>query len=337
MRDWLGLNRWFGASRPATSRGPIDHVVILDGTMSTLEAGLETNAGQTYKLLCELAPNRHVSLWYEAGIPWDGWRNAVNVIAGRGINRRIRRAYGFIASRYRPGDRIFLLGYSRGAYAARSLAGMIDQIGLLKAKHATERNIREIFRHYQATPGGESAQAFARLYCHETAEIEMIGVWDTVKALGIRLPILWRISPMATEFHSHRLGPTIRHGYHALAIDERRVAYTPVLWETPENWDGMAEQMWFRGTHGDVGGHLCGFEPARPLANIPLVWMLEKLEGCNLKLPEGWRDRFPCDVNAPSLGFWRGFGILFLWRRKRVIGIDRSERIHPTVAELRKK
>ena len=336
LREFLGLNRWFGASRPATSRGPIDHVVILDGTMSTLEEGLETNAGITYKLLCELAPNRHVSLWYEAGIPWDGWRNSLNVIAGRGLNRRIRRAYGFIASRYRPGDRIFLMGYSRGAYAARSLAGMVDQIGLLKAEHATVRNIRQIYRLYQETPGGQAAQTFARLYCHEAVRIEMVGVWDTVKALGIRLPLLWRVSPMATEFHTHRLGPSIAHGYHALAMNETRMAFAPVLWETPADWEGTVEQMWFRGTHGDVGGHLSGFEAARPLSNIPLVWMLEKLEGCGMALPEGWRERFVQNPDAPSVGMWRGFGKLFLFRRRRVIGSNLTERIHPTAERFRK-
>jgi len=309
------------------------HVVIMDGTMSSLEEGLETNAGLTYKLLCELLPARDLSLWYEAGIPWQGWRRAVDVIVGKGLNQRIRDAYGFLASRYRPGDRIFLMGYSRGAYAARSLAGVIDQVGLLRAANATERNIREVYRHYQGTPGSIASRAFARAHCHPEAPVEMVGVWDTVKALGIRLPLLWRISPMPTEFHNHRLGDSIRHGFHALARDERRVAYEPVLWETPPGWRGHLEQVWFRGTHGDVGGHLSGYEAARPLANIPLVWMLEKLEDCGLILPEDWRARFPTDPLAPSVGMWRGWGMFFQWRRRRAIGHDPSESIHPTVTD----
>ena len=111
---------------------------------------------------------------------------------GRGINRQIRRAYGYLASKYRPGDRIFLFGYSRGAYAVRSLAGVIDRVGLLQAQHANVRNIRQAYRHYECTPDSPYAKEFANLYCHDQVEIEMIGVWDTVKALGMRLPILWK-------------------------------------------------------------------------------------------------------------------------------------------------
>lgn len=90
------------------------------------------------------------------------------------------------------------------------------------------------------------------------------------------------------------------------------------------------EQVWFRGTHGDVGGQLAGFEGARPLANIPLVWMLGKAEGCGLALPEGWRARFPCDPDAPSAGSMSGWGKLFLLRRRRLVGQDPSESVHPT-------
>ena len=94
------------------------------------------------------------------------------------------------------------------------------------------------------------------------------------------------------------------------------------------------EQVWFRGNHGDVGGQVDGLKRSRPLANIPLVWMLERLEGCGLALPDRWHDRFPCDVNAPSIGKWRGWSKLFLIRRKRVVGADPSERIHQSVDEM---
>lgn len=309
-------------------RGPQILVIILDGTMSTLRAGHETNAGLTRKLLSEVAG---VSVYYEPGIQLLDWRRAPDVMMGRGINRQIRRAYGWLASRYRPGDMIFLMGYSRGAFAVRSLAGVIDQVGLLRADCATERNIRTAYRHYQALPGSDVARAFHRAYCHPSVMVEMIGIWDTVKALGLRLPLLWKWSETAHAFHSHQLGASVRHGFHALALDETREVFAPILWETLSDRPVSVEQVWFNGAHGDVGGQLGGFHAARPLANIPLVWMLEKAEGCGLPLPAGWRGRFPCDPDAPRVGTWRGWGRMFLLRRTRLVGQDPSERLHHTV------
>ncbi|GAB4283624.1 MAG: DUF2235 domain-containing protein [Roseovarius sp.] len=313
-------------------RGRITHIIILDGTMSSLEPGCESNAGLAYKLLCEVS-NARMSLYYEAGLQWQDWRATGAIITGRGINRQIRRAYGYLASRYHAGDRIILMGFSRGAYAVRSLAGVIDRVGLLRTVHATERNVVTAYRHYQAGGDSPAARAFARDLCHPAVEIEMVGVWDTVKALGLRLPVLWRLTEPAHAFHDHRLGPSIRHGFHALALDETRVAYTPVLWTTPPGHRGRVEQVWFRGTHADVGGQLGGFEAARPLANIPFRWMMERLESCGVALPEGWQARFPEDVNAPSVGTWRGWGKVFLLRRRREVGRDPSERLHESVLD----
>jgi uncharacterized protein (DUF2235 family) len=314
------------------TRGQTTHVIILDGTMSSLEPGDETNAGLTFKLLHEMCGS--VSVYYEPGLQWSHWRRAGDVLFGRGINRQIRRAYGYLASRYRPGDRIFLMGYSRGAYAVRSLAGIIDLVGLLRADHANMRNIRDIYRHYECRPGSDAARAFARAHCHEQVEIEMIGVWDTVKSLGLNMPVFWRLSAPRHAFHNHNLGRSVKHGYQALARNETRVAYAPVMWETPshDDWKGHVVQMWFRGTHGDVGGHLMGANASRPLANVPLVWMLEQAEGCGLPLPEGWRARYPQDASAPSVGTFAGYGKWFITRSARKVGFDPSERVHPSVA-----
>lgn len=330
LPNWLRARLTRSQSAQPRGRGPVAHLIILDGTMSSLSPGCETHAGTTYKLVRETGAG--VSVYYEAGIQLQDWRAIPNVIAGRGINRMIRRAYGYLASRYRPGDRIFLMGYSRGAYAVRSLAGVIDLVGLIKVEHATERNIRDIYRHYERNPESDTAKAFAAAYCHSDVGIEMIGVWDTVKSLGITAPIFWRLSVKRHAFHNHALGKHVRNGYHALAHDETRVAFKPIMWECANACFGQrVEQVWFRGTHGDVGGHLSGYDPARPLANIPLVWMLEKAESCGLPLPKGWKDRFPMDVNAPSMGNWRGYGSLFITRRSRVVGQDPSEHLHESI------
>ncbi|WP_299654550.1 DUF2235 domain-containing protein [uncultured Tateyamaria sp.] len=332
ISHWLRSR--FGDGLPKVdppARGQTIHVIIIDGTMSTLEPGDETNAGLTAKLLGEMGSQ--VSLYYEPGLQWSHWRKAGDVVFGRGINRQIRRAYGYLSSRYRPGDKVFLFGFSRGAYAVRSLAGIIDRVGLLKPEAATERNIRDVYRHYECNPKGDAARIFVRNNCHEAVEIEMIGVWDTVKSLGLNMPFLWRLSAPRHAFHNHQLGNSVKHGFHAIARNETRVAYAPVMWDTTDDWDGHLVQMWFRGVHGDIGGHLSGRRASRPLANIPLVWMLEQADWCGLPLPEGWPERFPQDVSAPSMGSFVGLGKWLVTRKARTVGCDPSERVHPSVAQ----
>lgn len=327
--------RWLFRARrnvPSVRRGPVVHVIILDGTMSSLAPGEETNAGLVYKLLSELT-GPEISVYYEAGVQWTSWKNTHEVMMGRGINRQIRRAYGYLASRYRPGDKIYLYGYSRGAYAVRSLAGVLDRVGLLKTECATERNVQLAYRHYQAGGQGEAAKAFARVNCHDSIVIEMIGAFDTVKSLGMRLPLLWRWSETKHAFHNHALSTCVKAGLHALALQESRAVYKPVMWQSSPEWSGQLEQVWFAGSHGDVGGQLGGFEEARGLSNIPLVWMLLQSELRGLPLPEGWRRRFPADSDAPSVGMWRGWGKIFLARERRAMGGDPSERIHESAIE----
>jgi len=322
--------RWlFQAQRkaPGVRRGSVTHVIILDGTMSSLKPGEESNAGLIYKLMSEHS-GTDLSVYYEAGIQWRNWKNTHDVMMGRGINRQIRRAYGYLASRYRPGDRIFLFGYSRGAYAVRSLAGILDRVGLLKAEEATERNVQLAYRHYEAGGHSSAARAFARARCHEHAVVEMIGAFDTVKSLGLRLPLLWQFTEPRHAFHNHALSRCVKAGFHALAVEERRAVYSPVMWHSDPDWSGRLEQVWFAGTHGDVGGQLGGEWKSRPLSNLPLVWMLEKAEACDLPMPQGWRAQFPTDPNAPSIGMWKGWSKLFLIREKRQLGLDPSERLH---------
>lgn len=333
------LKSWFNRSRPVEQsvksphRGVQDHVVILDGTLSSLELGYESNAGLLYKLLYRVPDRNRPNVRYEAGTQWTNWHSARDVLEGRGINRRICRCYGFIASRYYEGDRIFLFGYSRGAFAARSLAGLIDQVGLLKPKHATERNIRQAYRLYQGPRDTPAIKEFRDAYCHARTEIEMVGVWDTVKALGVRLPFLWRLTDLRHAFHSSQLGDAVLNGFHALALDETRQVFSPVMWTSKPDREGKVEQMWFRGSHGDVGGQLNGFNAARPLANIPLVWMVSKAEELGLQLPTNWCSDLPRDVGAPSVGTRRSWGKLFVSRWRRRVGSDLSEHIHPTVPE----
>ena len=296
--------------------------------MSSLREGHATNAGRTFKLLREAGRRANLTVYYEAGIQWPDWTHTWDVMTGRGVNEQIRRAYGVLASRYRPGDTIVLMGYSRGAFAVRSLAGMVGRVGLLRHDQATVSAVRTAFRHYRAGGTSDAARAFHRLTCHDRVEIEAVAVWDTVKALGRRTPLDRTDSH---GFHDLRLGHHVRHGYHALALHERRHVYAPVMWDTAEHHRAKVEQVWFRGTHGDVGGQVGDFPEARPLANIPLVWMLDRIAARGVPLPDGWRTRYPCDAAAPSIGQWRGWAKLFILRQGRAILFDPSERLHDTV------
>ncbi|WP_052068465.1 MULTISPECIES: DUF2235 domain-containing protein [Thalassobacter] len=324
------LRGWLKTRHAPSAEGPPEaqiHVVLLDGTMSSLTPGLETNVARIWRLLQEVPG---LCLYYEPGIQWRGWRRGHEVMAGVGINRQIKRAYGFLAERYHPGDQIYFVGYSRGAYGVRALAGLINRIGLLRADAVNHGRLEEVYDLYRHRPDSAEARAFAAEHCVPKVQIDAVCVFDTVRALGIRWPLVWRFAPAVHEFHSNVLGRSVRRGFHALAMDETRLAYAPQLWEVPEHRLDDVKQVWFRGSHGDVGGHIGEFAPARGLGNVPLVWMLEQMEATGLPLPAQWARRFPQDATAPSAGSTRGFGKFFLARRRRVLGRDPSEVVHPS-------
>jgi uncharacterized protein (DUF2235 family) len=312
---------------------PRVHVFIADGTLSTLDKGAETNAGILYKLLKEGSFQKNQTIAYDAGIQGHAFSKWVRAAVGLGINDTICEGYAALSSRYAPGDRIMLFGYSRGAYAVRSLAGLIDRIGLLKPEFTTEDRLTRAFDFYESGRPTPRMITFRRKYCIREVPIEMIGVWDTVKSLGLPYPILSWLAPMATEFHNHALGKHIKNGFHAIALDEDRNAFRPVRWRPAPDWPGRLEQVWFPGGHADVGGQVESKRTARPLANIPLVWMLERAEECGLTLPEGWRTRFPTNPAAPMVGAHAGIGKLFLLRQPRRVTSANGERLHASVRQ----
>ena len=267
-------------------------------------------------------------MYYRPGQQWFDLRSGWDVLVGGNMNTQIRRAYGALAMRFRSTDRIYLFGYSRGAYAVRSLSGMINHVGLLKREYATPRHIQQAWRLYQKNISGAVLDEFRAAYCHSVIKIEMIGVWDTVRALG--LPIISRWRQARYGFHNHALSPVVKAGYQALALNEARIAFAPVKWECSAQPDTRVQQVWFRGNHGDVGGHLGGFFAARRLSNIPLIWMLERAENHGLVLPKAWQQGYPIDPKAPSTGPWRGIGKLFFLRRKRRVDLSCCESIHPS-------
>lgn len=335
------LRQWFrGQPGPAhlapVPPSPTTHVVLLDGTMSQLTHGQETHIGLTYLLLREIAAAAQLAIHYEPGIQWQSWQRTHEVIAGVGLNRQIKRAYQFLARGYRPGDRIILMGYSRGAYAVRSLAGMIDRVGLLRPAHLDRDTVERHYALYRAAPESDQAQSLKQRLCHGDVPIAFLGAYDTVRPSGIEFFGLWQIVPAPHAFHTDAVGKSVMVARHALALQETRAAYHPMIWTTTQAQadSGQVQQMWFRGTHGDVGGQLGGLGWARPLANIALIWMLSEAARAGLALPMLWRQRFITDANAPGIGMNRGIGKLFVLRRPRPIGQDPSEVLHPSALTL---
>jgi len=312
---------------------PRTHVFMIDGTLSRLAEGEETNVGLAYKLLQEMP---EITVGYDRGVQGRGLMKWGSVLTGYGINCSIRQGYEALAKGYQPGDKIFLFGFSRGAYGVRSIAGMIAKVGLLKPEHVSGKHIRKAFRLYENIGAKKKAAKFRHKYCHESAEIEMVGVWDTVKSLGLPFPILSHIAPMATEFHNHKLSPIIKNAFQALAADENRRAFAPIPWACQPGWPGRLEQAWFAGAHSDVGGFVYQKPVARPLSNISLHWMLTRAAMCGLPLPEGWQARFPTDPLAPFEGPYAGTSKFFLFRCPRKFGAPEIDYLHESLIERMK-
>ncbi|MCZ7592415.1 MAG: DUF2235 domain-containing protein [Kiritimatiellae bacterium] len=215
---------------------------------------------------------------------------------GFGIGKAIREAFGWLAQHYIPGDRIFLIGFSRGAFTARSLAGMIGYRGLnpYLGKLDEQQLEKAVAREYDAYR--------ARIRTTEPVpSIHFVGVFDTVGKLGV--PNQRKIAnlfdrPKAWAFHDTQLGAHVTHGRHAIAIDESRAEFMPTLWVSSKGepiYDFAAngrsvKQFWFCGQHSDVGG------ANRPVANMALSWMLQEAQSCGLavdkKSARGTRAKF---------------------------------------------
>ena len=191
-------------------------------------------------------------------------RRLVSGATGQGLSRKIRDAYAWIAERYEPevegGTRIVLVGFSRGAFSVRSLAGFIGAAGLLRAENVTLANLQRAWDFYRTPPDRRAVaerEALAALG-HGAVEIEAIGVFDTVGALGIPGFVRSRVFNRNVRFHDTQLGASVRHGFHAVAIDENRPSFQATLWtlapgDTPHPGQTI-EQVWFPGVHGSVGG-----------------------------------------------------------------------------------
>jgi uncharacterized protein (DUF2235 family) len=192
---------------------------------------------------------------------------------GAGISKKIKDGYRWICEAYEAGDELFLFGFSRGAFTARSCAGLIRNAGLLRPGHLDL--VDDAYRLYRnrtaAThPEGEAAKRFRAEHSYDPVPIRFIGVWDTVGALGIPGVPAW-LSRGWWGFHDLKLSSRVDFAFQALSIDEHRPPYRPTPWEDQaQSAHQTLSQVWFSGTHGDVGG---GYRDPS-LSEIALMWMV---------------------------------------------------------------
>ena len=235
---------------------------------------------------------------------------------GFGTSRNIAKAYEFLVNTYMPGDEIWIFGFSRGAFTARSLGGMIRNCGLLKRENIGQLGAAMALyrdRYDDTAPDAPRARIFRNTYSHEP-RIKFIGVWDTVGSLGVPGVHLWlaRLLHFDWQFHDTQLSKITENAYHALAIHEKRCDFLPTLWEkreAPETVNQKLEQVWFAGVHSDVGGgYLEG-----GLSDIPFNWMIEKASSHGL----AFRDDFLTDARwvhpDPEQKAHNSFDFPFSW------------------------
>jgi uncharacterized protein (DUF2235 family) len=217
-------------------------------------------------------------------------------VFGMGVIARIVRGYTFISRYYQPGDAIHIVGFSRGAYTARALAGMIAKVGLLDPARYDVNDKEEAYKRglsaWQKSKGitlagtsGLSSMANRFLDFIETfvarmtlsdkdlipnVPLQSVGVWDTVGSMGIPL-YLGDQRYDVFHFTDSKLSDRVAHGFHAMAIDEQRADFPITRWDKR---DGV-EQVWFVGAHADVGGGYA--EDESRLSDVALDWMMTKL------------------------------------------------------------
>ncbi len=286
-------------------------VIGCDGTWNDTD-GTSTNV---VKLL-EACSARDQVTHYEEGVGTAHWEALPGGIYGKGLDRQILGAYRFLRRRFadagtaRGDNRVFIFGFSRGAYAARRLAGLLSHCGLPVKAADIDLAWQLYLRRDQASVG--KLKADGRLF---DIPVEMLGVWDTVK------------TTTDEDFNDLVLPACVVRGYHAMAIDERRKFFPVLKWDAEER----VNQVWFPGVHSDVGGGYveCG------LSDIALQWMIDRaVSPCGLRVKASAVKRLapnPCgNMHDSCDGIWKTFGTSL-----RPIADD--EKVHVKVRDRQQK
>ncbi|KAJ9116316.1 hypothetical protein QFC22_004756 [Naganishia vaughanmartiniae] len=245
-------------------------------------------------------------VYYDAGVGSDNvgmWDKLVQGGSGLGLLEKVIEAYNFLVLNYTPGDKLFFFGFSRGAFTARSCAGLVWEIGILRPSC-----ISEFLRLYSAYVDSDKfSTPFAMTkewkqfveskkgkhvvpgYGSYKVPVDVIGVWDTVGALGVPdvghfLKIDNSNLRKQYKFHDVELNPGVKHAFQALALDDQRAPFHPSVWKasSTKNPTLDLQQTWFAGVHMNVGGgsdtaYSGEADPSEQLASITYTWMLDRI------------------------------------------------------------
>jgi len=257
-------------------------VICLDGTGNQVKATGNTNIVRLYELLDLHDPDQQIA-YYDPGVgtfsaqgAWTPVARRLSRVAGLavglGLRANLAEAYTYLMHHWEPGDRIYVFGFSRGAYTARALAGLLHSAGLLRpgSENLVPYAISVYARSKQEWTSDDWRQVhkFAKVFSREvegrrSIPIEFMGIWDSVKAAGV---LRWNLRWPWTR----RL-PNVQAARHAVSIDEKRRPYREYLVEARPPAP-VLEEVWFAGVHSDVGGT---FEDDPRLSAITLKWMVE--------------------------------------------------------------
>lgn len=278
-------------------------VVCFDGTWNQVtEPKHVTNVVKLAQAVKAVASDGVSQLvYYNSGVGTGGRVDRLlGGLFGKGIRSNVKRALAFLALNYQAGDEIYIFGFSRGAFSARALAGVVGAGGIPRKIDFEQLEI--VWNYYRVapevrgvpsmfgmvTPGrGAKASGSDRRAMDAYSKIAVVkpqircvGVWDTVGSYGIPagfgLGAIGRMFATWTRgFHSTRFGATVDIGLHALGLDERRRPFAPTFWTAPvgEEPNPNVEQVWFAGVHSNVGGSY----PEAGLSDLALAWMVARV------------------------------------------------------------
>ncbi|MEN6330867.1 MAG: DUF2235 domain-containing protein [Smithella sp.] len=331
-------------------------VICSDGTGNSAIKGRGTNV---FKLFEAIDLNGHRTnpelvpqvAFYDDGVGTENFK-PVKIFAGAtgfGLSRNVKQLYKELVRIYEPGDRIFLFGFSRGAFTVRTLADLIDKCGILEAKKLTtadelEKMVRKVYgvyRKYYRTafmelflgkPDQSVTQQFKDSYCHRfNVTIAFIGVWDTVDAVGIpfHLGDFINLVFYRFKFPDYYLSKSVEHACHALAIDDERHSFHPLLWNQDKGDDERIEQVWFVGAHSNVGG---GY-PKHGISLVALDWMLQKAGNLQLRILASDKKLYREHMNVDDKIYdpRAGLGIFYRWKPRDIAAMCHENNVKPVI------